>query len=51
VGGILDAAEYRIWMIALGRNSNNFGRSGFGRKFLSYYWDGCERSVKRDAEF
>jgi hypothetical protein len=51
VCGILSAVEYRIWMTASKRNSNNFGRSGFGRKFLSYYCEGCNRSVKRNSEF
>lgn len=36
VGRILNAVEYRIWTTALGRNSNNCGRSGFGGKFLLF---------------
>jgi hypothetical protein len=51
VGGTWNAVEYRIWMTELGQYSNNFGRSGFGRQFLSYYLEGCKRSVNCNAEF
>jgi hypothetical protein len=51
VGRILNAVEYRIWMTALGRNSNNCGGSEFGRKILSYYWEGRMRNVKCNAGF
>lgn len=51
VGRILNAVEYRIWMTALGRNSNNCVRSEFGRKFSTYYWEGCMRCVKCNTEF
>lgn len=51
VSRILNAVEYRISMTALARGSNNCVRSGFGRKFLTYYWEGCVRSVKCNAEF
>ena len=51
MGRILNVVECRIWMTALGRNSNNCGRSGFGRKYLSHCCEGCRRNVMCNAEF